>query len=76
LNPGQGSAGAKSKVQNKQQMYQQHTQAAAAGDFSQIDPTYAAGNLQQVAQSAPPDMQGQLDPSDPQAMVQGFQQAV
>ena len=62
--------------QNKQQMYQQDAQVAAAGDDSRIDPTDVGGNLQQCAQNAQPDIQGQLDPSDPRAMVQGSQQAV
>jgi hypothetical protein len=89
--------------QNNQQMYQQYAQAADQGDYSQIDPNEAAGNLQQFAQNAPPEMQqqaygqafgqmsddqrqqfvqqlpsdvqGQMDPSDPQGMAQGFQQA-
>jgi hypothetical protein len=46
-------------------MYQQDVQVAAAGDDSQIDPTDVGGNLQQFAQNAPPDIQGQPDPSDP-----------
>jgi hypothetical protein len=53
--------------QNNQQMYQQYAQAATAGDYSQIDPTEAAGNLQQFAQNAPPDLQQQ-------AHAQYFQQ--
>jgi hypothetical protein len=63
---------------SKQQTYQQYAQAAQAGDFSQIDPTEAAGNLQQFAQNAPPAMQqqaygeafGQLSPQQLQAFAQ------
>jgi len=45
--------------QNNQQMYQQYAQAADQGDYSQINPSEAAGNLQQFAQNAPPEMQQQ-----------------
>ncbi len=43
--------------QRKQQTYQQYAQAADSGDYSQVDPTEAAGNVQQFAQNAPPEMQ-------------------
>lgn len=40
-------------------MYQRYAQAAQSGDYSQIDPNEAAGNLQQFVQNAPPDLQQQ-----------------
>ena len=45
---------------NKQQMYQQYAQAYNTGDFSNIDPNEAQGQLQQFVQNAPPDVQQQV----------------
>ncbi len=45
---------------NKQQMYQQYTQAYNTGDYSNIDPNHAAGQLQAFMQSAPPEVQQQI----------------
>ncbi len=62
--------------QNKQQMYQKYAQASDSGDYSQVDPTEAAGNVQQFAQNAPPDMQqrvyGQAFQQMPQDQRQQF----
>src|SRR6266851_2951464 len=72
---------------NKQQMYQQYTQAYNTGDYSNIDPNHAAGQLQAFMQSAPPEVQQQIfmehfnqmppeygvNPNDPSSMARGFQ---
>lgn len=66
--------------QSKQQTYQQYAQAAQAADYSGIDPNEAAGNLQQFAQNAPPDLQqqayaeyfGQLSPQQLQQLQQAL----
>jgi hypothetical protein len=45
---------------NNQQMYQNYAQAYNTGDYSQIDPNEATGNLQQFVQNAPPEEQQQV----------------
>ncbi len=45
---------------NKQQMYQQYAQAHNTGNYSNIDPNEARGQLQQFVQNAPPDEQRQV----------------
>ena len=45
---------------NKQQMYEQYAQAHNTGNYSNIDPNEARGNLQQFVQNAPPDEQRQV----------------
>lgn len=45
---------------NKQQMYQKYAQANDTGDYSNIDPNEARGQLQQFVQNAPPDEQQQV----------------
>src|SRR5439155_26644231 len=45
---------------NKQQMYQQYAQAHQTGNYSNIDPNEARGQLQEFVQNAPPEEQGQV----------------
>ena len=42
---------------NKQDMYQKYAQAYNTGDYSNIDPNEAQGQLQQFVQNAPPNEQ-------------------
>ena len=71
---------------NKQQMYQQYTQAYNTGDYSNIDPNHAAGQLQAFMEhfnQMPPDQRALLaqqmppeygvNPNDPSSMARGFQ---
>ena len=43
--------------QNNQQMYQQYAQAYQTGNYSNIDPNQARGQLKAFVQNAPPDVQ-------------------
>lgn len=45
---------------NNQQMYQKYAQAYNTGNFSNIDPNEAAGQLQTFMRNAPPDVQQRI----------------
>ena len=45
---------------NNQQMYEKYAQANQTGDYSNIDPNEAQGQLQQFTQNAPPEEQQQV----------------
>jgi hypothetical protein len=45
---------------NKQQMYQKYAQAYNTGNFSNVDPNEAKGQLSQFIQNAPPNEQQQI----------------
>jgi hypothetical protein len=46
--------------QNNQQMYQQYAQAAQTGNYNNIDPNQARGQLKTFVQNAPPNVQQQV----------------
>ncbi len=45
---------------NKQEMYQRYAQAYQTGNYNNIDPNEARGQLQQFVQNAPPEVQQQV----------------
>ncbi|GAC1364789.1 MAG: hypothetical protein NVS2B12_22720 [Ktedonobacteraceae bacterium] len=46
--------------QSKQDNYQQYAQAYNSGNFNNVDPNQASGDLQTFAQNAPPDVQQRI----------------
>ena len=65
---------------NQQDQYQRYAQAYDSGDYSNIDPNAAQGQVQQFVQNAPPDEQqevfqqhfGQLSPDQAAQLAQEF----
>jgi len=65
---------------NKQDMYQKYAQAYNTGDYSNIDPNEARGQVQQFVHNAPPEVQqevfqqhfAQLSPDQRTQLAQQF----